>query len=788
MKYIKTGMIQNLIAQADEEHRPLYITGPIGCGKTAAVEYYYRRVSHFVVDCAQGSIEQKTLPSRIRPRVIIFDNVSYLNDEASIKYVLDVLTSSDKHVIFLSRSPRPDWLISKSINENMIVADYRDMRLSKEGVFRLLQEAGVEASEEEMFRVLEDARSNPLILWSIAFYMKDTGLYTKEVNTFARISYHTYLDKELLGRLSEQEAEFLLAMCWYPSFTFDLARELNNGLDCRPLVDSIQKKNAYILTFSSAGVQMTDIYIDYLRHKRSILFSEEKHVKNLCAAADYYEKHGNIRSALSCLQTAHADDRFLSLLEKAAEESSNAESVNELIDYYMSLDPEKVRDSWALVSAVAMAQSLMIKPKKAECWFDYLKQLYEAESDPAIKEKIYKKIVFLDLMLPHHGNKNITERFNNVIDTIHPHNNGMPREYIDMMPTVLHGAIDFCEASMYEEKLIQRCEQMVKVLKGRSSRAVIDILKAEIAYEKDTLDDFEIHRLLDRAYMTANTDDSFAGCFAAIGVSVHLHLFRGNQQRAEELLDTFRKKVVDAKHDLLLKNIDALYSWVDQLHSNRENVTAWLETTPDEGMGFTFLERSIMISKVRAYIIINRFDAALDLIERLCVFFEEYDRLYAYYEVQIYKAIIYYRLKKSEYEKIISGVMEKCCQLGIYHLIADHGNAVKALIESVRPSSVNKAYYDRLIKLTRQMAENYPNYLETVEALQEPLTKTERRVLHLLCEGLNAEEICTILDISYSGIKFHNKNIYRKLGVTNRNEAVRKAFLLGFREVKMFEN
>ena len=72
---------------------------------------------------------------------------------------------------------------------------------------------------------------------------------------------------------------------------------------------------------------------------------------------------------------------------------------------------------------------------------------------------------------------------------------------------------------------------------------------------------------------------------------------------------------------------------------------------------------------------------------------------------------------------------------------------------------------------------------ETVDELKEPLTKTERRVLHLLCEGLNADEICEIMEISYSGIKFHNKNIYRKLGVTNRNEAVRKAFLLGLREV-----
>ena len=787
MKYIKTGTIQNLLAQADEDNRPLYITGPIGCGKTAAIEYFYRRISHWTIDCADGKIEQKIIPSKIRPRVVIFDNVSYLEEESSRKYVLDMLTRSDKHIIFTSRAPRPSWLISKSMDENVLLADHRDFRLSKEQVFRLLEELDVNAPEEEMLKVMEDSRSNPLVISCIAYYMKEIGVYSKEVNTFARINYHTYLDNELLGRLSHQEAEFLLAMSWYPSFSFDLARELNDGLDCRPVVDSIQKKNAFILTFSSSGVQLMDSYIDYLRHKRNIFWSDEKHSDNLCKAAEYYERTGNLRMALQCYENAHAEDQYFQLLEKTAREGVNAASVSSLMDCYEALDPDKVRTSWPLVAALAMTESLMIKPKKAECWFAYLKKMYENQKDPQIRDDIHKRILFLDVMMPHHGTKNIEERFGRLNDEYFRDPNGMPKEYIDMTPTIIHGSIDFCELSKDEGKLMSVCSKVIDALKGRASKAVLDILKAELAYERDSLDDFEIHRLLERGYMIADSDESYAACFAAVGVSVHLHLFRGNLVRAEELLDSVRKKAVDVRNDTLLRNIDALYSWVDQLHSNRESVSAWLETATDEGLGFTFLERSIMICKVRAYMIIGRIDCALDLIERLLAFFEMYDRTYAYYETLLYKAICYYRLKKPEYEEIMSEVMEKAYELGFYHLIADHGIAALELVENVKPASVSRSFYNHLLKMTKQMAENYPNYLQSVEKLKEPLTKTERRVLHLLCEGLNAEEICSMMEISYSGIKFHNKNIYRKLGAANRNEAVRRAIMLGITDVGPLE-
>lgn len=779
MKYIKTGKILNLIAQSDEENRPLYIAGPIGCGKTAAIEYYYRRTAHHTIDCADGRIAQKADPNRIRAGVIIFDNVSYLREDASIQYALDVLKNTEKHVIFVSRAPRPVWMMSDSIDEDILLADERDMHFTKEQVFKFLVEHDVTADEEQMLTVMEESRSNPLLLKCLAFYMKDSGVYTKEVNTFARIPYHNYLDKELLGRMTQEEKDFLLAMCWYPSFTYEMAKALNNGHDCRGVIDSIQKKNAYILTFSSIGVQLADRYIPYLRHKREIYWADGRHEENLCAAAEYYQKIGNLDAALNCYETGDAHDKTLALLEKIAKEHPSISPIYELRDFYRNLSDEEAGSSWALAAARAMTESLLIKPKKSEKWFEKVKDLYEQETDLQEKSEIYRRVAYLDLMLPHHGNKNLVERARKAAEVLKGSDLDAGNEYVDLMPTVLHGTIDLCEYTKDTEKFLKGVSDLFEDMNQPVSEGIMDILRAEIGYEKDSLDPYKIFKMLNSGYVTADAEDCYGGCFAAIGVSAHLHLFRGEMARTEEILDGIRNKTVLNKKDTLLSNIDALYGWVDQLHANKESVNAWLETAPNEENGFTFLERSVLTCKVRAYIILGRFDAALDLIERLLAFCRMYDRTYAYNEIRLYQAIVYYRMRNPEYEKIIDEVMIKMQELGFYHLIADQGAAVLPLLEKGRPESVSKAYFDRLVTLTKKMAENFPNYLVTAEAPEEPLTRTERRVLHLLCEGLNAEEICSVMDISYSGIKFHNKNIYRKLGVNNRTEAVRKAFLLG---------
>ncbi|MGH2703560.1 MAG: LuxR C-terminal-related transcriptional regulator [Actinomycetota bacterium] len=59
------------------------------------------------------------------------------------------------------------------------------------------------------------------------------------------------------------------------------------------------------------------------------------------------------------------------------------------------------------------------------------------------------------------------------------------------------------------------------------------------------------------------------------------------------------------------------------------------------------------------------------------------------------------------------------------------------------------------------------------------LTPREAEVLRLLAEGLSARQIGRRLELSERTVNTHVANLYRKLGVSNRVEAVREALRMG---------
>ena len=101
--------------------------------------------------------------------------------------------------------------------------------------------------------------------------------------------------------------------------------------------------------------------------------------------------------------------------------------------------------------------------------------------------------------------------------------------------------------------------------------------------------------------------------------------------------------------------------------------------------------------------------------------------------------------------------------------------AVEVVITAVKAAAQGRAYFSATV--ATQLAQ-----LARPEPLVEPPTAREQEVLAELALGRTNGEIARQLGISERTVRFHIENLFGRLGVENRVEAVMKAMQLGWLE------
>jgi LuxR family maltose regulon positive regulatory protein len=114
---------------------------------------------------------------------------------------------------------------------------------------------------------------------------------------------------------------------------------------------------------------------------------------------------------------------------------------------------------------------------------------------------------------------------------------------------------------------------------------------------------------------------------------------------------------------------------------------------------------------------------------------------------------------------------------GYVRVFLDEGALVARLLRRAQAAGMHAGYIKELLALLP--APEGENELLQSADLIEPLTKRELEVLRLIHEGCSNQEIARRLVITLYTVKKHNGNIYTKLGVNSRTQAVARARQLG---------
>jgi LuxR family maltose regulon positive regulatory protein len=115
---------------------------------------------------------------------------------------------------------------------------------------------------------------------------------------------------------------------------------------------------------------------------------------------------------------------------------------------------------------------------------------------------------------------------------------------------------------------------------------------------------------------------------------------------------------------------------------------------------------------------------------------------------------------------------------GYLRIFLDEGSPMARLLYEAAERGIRREYAGRILSLFPPSREGH-RPTGPAEQLIEPLSKRELEVLQLLSQGSSNKEVARQLFISLPTVKWHTSNIYGKLGVQNRTEAVAKAGALG---------
>ena len=108
-------------------------------------------------------------------------------------------------------------------------------------------------------------------------------------------------------------------------------------------------------------------------------------------------------------------------------------------------------------------------------------------------------------------------------------------------------------------------------------------------------------------------------------------------------------------------------------------------------------------------------------------------------------------------------------------VFVDEGAPMAELLYQAARQGMMPDYCGRLLAAFPEPVPEGPDSHALSEELVEPLSERELEVLQLIAEGLTNREVAQRLYITLNTVKGHTRNIYGKLGVSSRTQAVARA-------------
>jgi LuxR family maltose regulon positive regulatory protein len=772
------------------------------------------------------------LSALINPTILVLEDYHAINTQPIhdfMSYLIDHLPSKI-HLVIISRGDPPLPVALLRARGQLTEIRQHDLALTEEETREFLVTLMKLDLTSEQMQLLEERTEG----WVAGLQLAVLSMrHSQDISAFIEnfSGRHEYIADYLTGEVLEQQDEgtrdFLVQTSILRQLSVPLCEAVTGQPDAAQILEKLSNTNTFIIPLDDQRewFRYHALFADLLRKR--LRQSNKDILKKLHhRAGEWYSQNNMLEQAVEHFLAGEDYDRAASLVGENAEQILKAGQTATYLRWLEAFPIDQLHAYPVLVVYQGVAMMLMGRiPESAltmlheitastgkyqgeTATLSALHLIMKGNAKEAIRlsesalqclpaERAFLRILAADSLAMGHSLRgdlvNATLAFENVVQASKLAGNvimmliglsnlaglryqqGHLRQAWDDYQLVY----DFCQ-----ERLGARSQPMARALFGMG----------ELAREWNDLDT-AVRYLTEAAEIFKQFGDIG---LAIVNVSLaRVFLSLGERDKVQSLLEDARQHSRETKATTLDDNLTELMQvrlWIS--YGELEQAEQWalrrglserslgdLETLPDRNATAFELIQGEYLTIVRLFLAQNETQKTLDILDKLLSHNEKKADTRRIIEVLVLQAIAYQQQGENKRAmQVFSRALALAEPENYVRTFLDEGQQVVQLLYQAIASNCSPAYARSLYDaLTRQgnpfmVPEKRPGYRKT---MVEPLSERELEVLGLIAEGLTNQQIGGRLHVTLSTVKGHASNIYGKLGVKNRMQAIALAQNLG---------
>jgi LuxR family maltose regulon positive regulatory protein len=733
--------------------------------------------------------------------VIVLDDYHLIHNEiigSSLTYFIKYLPSHFKMMI-LSRITPEFQVIREWTGGQMCKLNALDLSFDYGEVAAFFQEKGYQLTAAEIAAIRDYTEGWAAGLVLTAFSMAEEGDAHATVSRFSGKNRHIgqLFQDEVFDRWPDEIQDFLVRIAFLDKFCGPLCEAVTGRAASKELLKKLAESNSFIfhLDQENEWYRFHHLFSDFLKQRlerEKLNLRQELYRK----AGEWYQKNGLMPEAFGMFTKAGTYEQAFPLILNQDLYLSMAQNIEiSWLDLMDSIPPEYYQGEVRACTWYSWLLSMENRTREANLWADRAQSCFDRiQAGLDTDEKGFLEAHVL-------GNKVSLAILNMDLEQVRRCFEQISR--IKLSRQIMVGEMNSEEVSILKTAYgfkgrLEKFNELAVLLAGElpgligDFAAYLPVGLAEFHYERNHLK--TASQILNQGMESIIALGKPGAIVPCIIILAKLKRAEGDFEGAMRIIAMGRQKLAGKSKTLWNYFLDL---FIANLYIDRHDAQAAAEWLNIDRLGvFDGLSRSREyehLTFARYLNLIGRYDEALTLLVRMDQFAQKEDRLGSRIEILCQTAISHQL--QSDVTSAMA-VLDKALGLGMAdgyaRTFTDLLEPMAELLAKYKilpknPETNAKCHYAKnLFRLTRENIRIIRTKLPADQDVRvrpdltlPQLSVKEHRVLRLLAAKRTNQEIADELCISVRTVKYYNSQIFEKLGVDNRFEAVAKAWEIG---------